>query len=44
MALESAAEAGSVRRFVVLSSVAAVQSVLGRPDSHVFSEAGCDEL
>ena len=39
VALESAAKAGSVRRFVVLSSVAAVQSALGRPDSHVFTEA-----
>jgi nucleoside-diphosphate-sugar epimerase len=39
VALESAAKAGSVRRFVVLSSVAAVHSVLGMPDSHVFTEA-----
>ena len=38
-ALESAARVGSVRRFVVLSSVAAVQSMLGKPDSHVFTEA-----
>ena len=42
IALEAAAKA-QVKRFVVLSSVAAVQSILGKSDDHTFTEKDWNE-